>query len=84
MQCVTAVEAKWLAELGPMFYVLKTHDYTIRDKKSGDAALGREMEMEYENKVKQKDVVLEAKVLPQSRIVTPGRRDIKTPRRRPF
>uniref|UniRef100_A0A6G1SQ74 RNA helicase n=1 Tax=Aceria tosichella TaxID=561515 RepID=A0A6G1SQ74_9ACAR len=29
MQCATAVQAEWLAELGPMFYSLRTSSYSV-------------------------------------------------------
>lgn len=32
MQCVTAVEAQWLAELGPMFYSVKEASKTRSEK----------------------------------------------------
>lgn len=32
MQCATAVEAEWLAELGPMFYSLRTSVYNERNR----------------------------------------------------
>ncbi|CAK5060077.1 unnamed protein product [Meloidogyne enterolobii] len=48
MQCVTAVEAQWLAELGPMFYSVKetskTRSEKIRDTQRTTAAMEIEME----------------------------------------
>ncbi|KAF7627114.1 hypothetical protein Mgra_00009624 [Meloidogyne graminicola] len=48
MQCVTAVEAQWLAELGPMFYSIKeaskTRSEKIRDTQRTTAAMEIEME----------------------------------------
>ena len=32
MQCVTAVDGEWLAELGPMFYSVKSESTTRREK----------------------------------------------------
>uniref|UniRef100_A0A183CKF3 RNA helicase n=1 Tax=Globodera pallida TaxID=36090 RepID=A0A183CKF3_GLOPA len=48
MQSVTAVDAQWLAELGPMFYsvkeTIKTRMEKIRDTERTTAAMEREME----------------------------------------
>ncbi|KAL3094888.1 hypothetical protein niasHT_021463 [Heterodera trifolii] len=48
MQSVTAVDAQWLAELGPMFYsvkeTIKTRLEKIRDTERTTAAMEREME----------------------------------------
>ena len=32
MQCVTAVDGHWLAELGPMFFSVKQSDKTVASK----------------------------------------------------
>ncbi|KAI8922743.1 P-loop containing nucleoside triphosphate hydrolase protein [Entophlyctis helioformis] len=44
MQCVTAVDGVWLAELGPMFFSLKDSTYSQRDKRKQDRQDAMEME----------------------------------------
>eukprot|EP00955_Chlamydomonas_euryale_P059361 357367-Chlamydomonas_euryale.AAC.3 len=48
MQCVTAVEPEWLAEMGPMFFSIKeSHQSRMETRKKEKAdkeAMGREME----------------------------------------
>ncbi|KAJ3102519.1 DEAH-box RNA helicase prp16, partial [Phlyctochytrium planicorne] len=36
MQCVTAVDGAWLAELGPMFFSIKEHNFGHKDKRRQD------------------------------------------------
>ena len=49
MQCVTAVEPEWLAELGPVFFSIKRHGDTmqaaLRKEKGEAAAMEGEMEL---------------------------------------
>ncbi|XWS27538.1 hypothetical protein CRYUN_Cryun26dG0124400 [Craigia yunnanensis] len=47
MQCVTAVEPQWLAELGPMFFSVKESDTTLLEhKKKQEEKTAMEEEME--------------------------------------
>lgn len=48
MQCATAVEAQWLAELGPMFFSVKDSDTSMLEhkKKQKDEKTAMEQEME--------------------------------------
>ncbi|VDN34800.1 unnamed protein product [Gongylonema pulchrum] len=46
MQCVTSVEAAWLAELGPMFYSLKEAGSTRIEKRLQSIRKARNMEEE--------------------------------------
>ena len=47
MQCVTAVEPQWLAELGPMFYATKERHYGHKERRRDDREQERIMEEEY-------------------------------------
>eukprot|EP00898_Chlorokybus_atmophyticus_P007122 jgi/Chlat1/7410/Chrsp6S07430 len=91
MQCVTAVEPQWLAEMGPMFFSIKeSHSSRIeqRKKQREEAAA---METEMEKITKQKEELVRAavakeeaqRVRERSAIATPGRapRTPSTPRR---
>lgn len=89
MQCVTAVDGNWLAELGPMFYTVKESTKTRLEKrrraKEDMSAMEEEMAAasaqmkarEEENLTKQTPSV-------RSQIVTPGRKPPATPRRTPY
>lgn len=46
MQCVTSVEASWLAELGPMFYSLKDAGSSRTEKRMKSIREARSMEEE--------------------------------------
>lgn len=46
MQCVTSVEASWLAELGPMFYSLKETGSSRTEKRLQNIKNTRSMEEE--------------------------------------
>ncbi len=46
MQCVTAVEGEWLAELGPMFFTIKDDSFGHRDKRRLDREDAERMEQE--------------------------------------
>eukprot|EP00743_Colponemidia_sp_Colp-15_P007008 GILK01007563.1.p1 GENE.GILK01007563.1~~GILK01007563.1.p1 ORF type:complete len:1219 (+),score=255.03 GILK01007563.1:307-3657(+) len=91
MQCVTAVDPVWLAELGPMFFSIKEANATRADKKKWEKEEKKNMEGEMavamqqdaDKKAKEESDNL-AKFTPRAtKIVTPGRRDIQTPRRTP-
>ncbi|KAK6270419.1 hypothetical protein POUND7_007524 [Theobroma cacao] len=49
MQCVTAVEPQWLAELGPMFFSVKESDTTLLEHKKRQKEEKTAMEEEMEN-----------------------------------
>jgi len=49
MQCVTAVEAQWLAELGPMFFSVKDSDTSLLEHKKKQKEEKTAMEEEMEN-----------------------------------
>ncbi|CAJ0749751.1 15193_t:CDS:10 [Entrophospora sp. SA101] len=38
MQCVTAVDPYWLAEMGPMFYSVKENNFTQKEKRAANKA----------------------------------------------
>lgn len=96
MQCVTAVEGQWLAELGPMFFSLKDSSSSKVEsrKKYANEMVAMENEMrqaqeELEQKKKEKETSYVSSR--KTYIVTPGRvkeEDVKkemitpTPRRR--
>ena len=79
MQCVTAVEPQWLAELGPMFFSIKeshTSRLTQKQREKEESKI-MEKEMEEARKAKAQRDEEEAKKLrerqrSQSRIVEPG------------
>ncbi|XP_010549285.1 PREDICTED: pre-mRNA-splicing factor ATP-dependent RNA helicase DEAH7 isoform X2 [Tarenaya hassleriana] len=49
MQCVTAVEAQWLAEMGPMFFSVKDSDTSLLEHKKKQKEEKTAMEEEMEN-----------------------------------
>jgi pre-mRNA-splicing factor ATP-dependent RNA helicase DHX38/PRP16 len=51
MQCVTAVDAQWLAELGPMFYSIKESHITRIEKAKQQREEKARMEREYEHQM---------------------------------
>ncbi|KAI8923524.1 P-loop containing nucleoside triphosphate hydrolase protein [Entophlyctis helioformis] len=88
MQCVTAVDGVWLAELGPMFFSLKDSTYSQRDKRKQDRQDAMEMEgrlqaslerrraealEEEQQRAQQMSAAL------QTRIATPGGRTPREP-----
>ncbi|CAB4063508.1 DHX38 [Lepeophtheirus salmonis] len=85
MQCVTAVDGHWLAELGPMFYSIKNTGKTQSEKRR--VALEHQANMEVEMKkaegeLKKRKVDEEAKAEKERNkmiIATPGRTPVKTP-----
>ncbi|XP_049807833.1 pre-mRNA-splicing factor ATP-dependent RNA helicase PRP16 [Schistocerca nitens] len=85
MQCVTAVDGHWLAELGPMFFSVKETGRSGRAKRR--QALEHLQEMESQMKIAQEEIRLrkeeeERKLQAASKageIVTPGLREPGTP-----
>ncbi|KAJ1919741.1 hypothetical protein H4219_001770 [Mycoemilia scoparia] len=92
MQCVTAVDAHWLAEMGPMFFSVRERGVNNYQKQRGqDISAKQAMEEELKEATKQAEIdkaneearrKTEAS-LSRSKIVTPGMHArFKTPRRR--
>ncbi|OQV23522.1 Pre-mRNA-splicing factor ATP-dependent RNA helicase PRP16 [Hypsibius exemplaris] len=90
MQCVTAVDGAWLAELGPMFYSVKESAKTRNEKRKNFQAI--EMTMEQEMLLAQQELAqiasrrteTPASVKRKMQIVTPGQATpSSTPRRTP-
>lgn len=92
MQCVTAVEAEWLAELGPMFFSLK-EDHNSRvearaKQKAAKAAMESEMsaaaiaKAHAASEAEAKATAL--RTLQRNAIATPGMRTPSTTPRRSF
>jgi len=89
MQCVTAVDGHWLAELGPMFFSVKETSRTRQDKKRETIEHIRDMDAEMkaaeEEMRQEKEELLnqEKQNAKKYEIVTPGRLEPNTPRRLP-
>lgn len=89
MQCVTAVDGHWLAELGPMFFSVKETGRSGRAKRK--QALEHLQEMESQMKIAQEEIKArkeeaEKRELAGQRkteILTPGVKDPGTPKRSP-
>ncbi|CAG8726815.1 3231_t:CDS:2, partial [Acaulospora morrowiae] len=87
MQCVTAVDPYWLAEMGPMFYSVKEKNFTQKEKRAANKAEMAKMTMEMQLKTAREKEEAEAKELQRqsasapksSRIVIPGKREPGTP-----
>ncbi|KAJ3012893.1 UNVERIFIED_CONTAM: DEAH-box RNA helicase prp16 [Siphonaria sp. JEL0065] len=87
MQFVTAVDPYWLAELGPMFFSVKEHGFTHKDKRRQDRKELEGMEQELRRATelqKLEENIVERAPTPRTRILTPGmgrgrRRDPGTP-----
>lgn len=85
MQCATAVDGHWLAELGPMFFSVKETGRSGREKKKQAAEHLQEMEAQMQKAQKQiEDDKMQAAqrqeaMMPKQEILTPG----ATPRRTP-
>uniref|UniRef100_A0A0B7ADJ4 RNA helicase n=1 Tax=Arion vulgaris TaxID=1028688 RepID=A0A0B7ADJ4_9EUPU len=92
MQCVTAVDGHWLAELGPMFYSIKDASKSRQERKRQEIEEMQTMEDE----MKRAEELIKARKEQQARvpmsvrsskIITPGQRDpdspALTPRRTP-
>ncbi|CAL1270973.1 unnamed protein product [Larinioides sclopetarius] len=89
MQCVTAVDGYWLAELGPMFYSVKESSHSRLEKrklaKMSQSQMEEEMlsaEREFQEKKRNEDEIL-VSIRKKTVISTPGRTDSKTPRHKP-
>ena len=80
MQCVTAVDPYWLAEMGPMFFSVKESHYSRITKRREEKTTARLMEEELkqadkEKKEKEEKEKTESSVLtPRHKINTPGLR----------
>jgi pre-mRNA-splicing factor ATP-dependent RNA helicase DHX38/PRP16 len=89
MQCVTAVDGHWLAELGPMFFSVKETGRTRVDKKRENLEHLRDMEAEMKEaqlqmqKEKEEQLMHEQIKSKKYEIVTPGKVEPNTPRRTP-
>ncbi|XP_013393104.1 pre-mRNA-splicing factor ATP-dependent RNA helicase PRP16 [Lingula anatina] len=85
MQCVTAVDGHWLAELGPMFYSVKESSKTRNENRQKEAADMTAMEEEMkkaEEQIKLRKEEQEKALVDTSKrnqIVTPGRKEPGTP-----
>ncbi|KAH9629316.1 hypothetical protein HF086_017691, partial [Spodoptera exigua] len=83
MHCVTAVDGRWLAELGPMFFSVKETGKSNRDKRKEAAVHLQRMEEEMkqaEQKMAEERKKKEEDVPVKQEIATPG---LNTPRRTP-
>ncbi|XP_054725023.1 pre-mRNA-splicing factor ATP-dependent RNA helicase PRP16-like [Uloborus diversus] len=89
MQCVTAVDGYWLAELGPMFYSIK--ESTRSRMENRRLAKMSQTQMEEEMAIAEKEIqmkkIQDQEISSSSRkkmqIFTPGRSNDSTPRRKP-
>jgi len=88
MQCVTAVDGYWLAELGPMFFSVKESGLSRTEKRRQ----GNEDKLRMEAEMREASEIIKArkeeklsKLTPLARtpIATPGRKQITTPKRTP-
>lgn len=97
MQCVTAVDPYWLAELGGVFFSVKERNFSQRERRAQDkeftkkAALELEMQQDRERQIKEAEdrkARESSQTSMSSRIATPGLRTstpmnrLHTPRRR--
>ena len=82
MQCATAVEPHWLAELGPMFFSVKDSDTSLLEhkkrQKEEKTAMEEEMEnlrkVQAETEKENKEREREKRAKQQQRVATPGLR----------
>ena len=51
MRTVTAVDPVWLAELGPMFFSIKTETSDVLSAKTQEKLMAKEMEREFEERL---------------------------------
>ncbi|XP_023210207.1 pre-mRNA-splicing factor ATP-dependent RNA helicase PRP16-like [Centruroides sculpturatus] len=89
MQCVTAVDGQWLAELGPMFYSIKESTKSRQERRKmakqnqnqmeEEMALAQEQLKQRREEQKSRDCISVRK----NQIATPGRLEPGTPRRTP-
>ncbi|XP_071503561.1 pre-mRNA-splicing factor ATP-dependent RNA helicase PRP16-like [Diadema antillarum] len=91
MQCVTAVEGEWLAELGPMFYSIKEKGKTRMEgrqaAKAEQSAMEEEMALATEElRARKEEATLRRiKTSKRLKIATPGRKEessLATPKRK--
>ncbi|KAJ3130570.1 Pre-mRNA-splicing factor ATP-dependent RNA helicase PRP16 [Irineochytrium annulatum] len=79
MQCVTAVDAVWLAELGPMFFSIKEQNFGQKDKRRQDRQEKQVMEAEHRRMTEKRrmdteaDASMERRPTSRSRIAMTGR-----------
>ncbi|XP_031561491.1 pre-mRNA-splicing factor ATP-dependent RNA helicase PRP16-like [Actinia tenebrosa] len=88
MQCVTAVDGNWLAELGPMFYSIKESSRSRAEnrRRAKDRATAMEEELaaaSEQMKVREEERLNKMTPSVRTQIVTPGRRTPATPKRTP-
>lgn len=89
MQCVTAVDGHWLAEMGPMFFSVKETARTRMDKKRQTIEHIRDMDAEMKQaeedikQEKEEQLHREKQKAKKYDIVTPGKSEPNTPRRTP-
>lgn len=91
MQCVTAVEPQWLAELGPMFFSVKESDTSMLEhkkrQKEEKSAMEEEMESLRKEQIEEEKRRLarekEKKAKQQQQIVMPGAKGSSTTYLRP-
>jgi len=88
MQCVTAVDGTWLAELGPMFFSVKDSVGARKEKRdkteNNKVAMEEEMK-EASEKLKEREALKSNAIIsPRNRIATPGRKTPSSQRRTPF
>eukprot|EP00727_Mastigamoeba_balamuthi_P009636 m51a1_g5295 putative pre-mrna-splicing factor atp-dependent rna helicase prp16 (1262) ;mRNA; r:218527-223351 len=89
MQCVTAVEPQWLAELAPMFFSVREGFQQRMERRQREREMGERMEHEMEQAVaddqakrEQEELLKFRSAQSMSKIATPGRGP--TPRRTPY
>lgn len=89
MQCVTAVDGQWLAELGPMFYSIKESAKSRQERRKMAKQNQNQMEEEMalaQEQLKQRKEEQKSRAnisVRKNQIATPGRLEPGTPRRTP-
>jgi len=89
MQCVTAVDGHWLAEMGPMFFSVKETGRSRVDKKIETIEHLRDMDAEMKlaeeelKRRKAQQIIQDEQKTKKYNIATPGRVEAGTPRRAP-
>lgn len=78
MRCVTAIDGKWLNELAPLFFSIKQGHTTRAERKKETMKQLEKVEME----IQQEKLEQEAPKISKEKMVTPGRKDPMTPKRR--
>eukprot|EP00210_Caulerpa_lentillifera_P000325 g318.t1 len=87
MQCVTAVDPEWLAEMGPMFFSIKVSDTSRLEQRRKEKEHKEVMQIEMKEAEKKKEEKEKAErehlsmrtIQQESRIVTPGTKLQLTP-----